>query len=544
MNNFKERKKYFEENFKGEKYSNLLNMIEELIIAEISKNEFAMKDICKIYDEYINDENQYMGLALETYDMMNVYLMSGKDSLAPTMVVALFAYSNKNDMPEIIDVMLKKSFKKEYRSVQANMIKCDEDSIYRYKENIICFYIASLLNVDYKDLNYTFKLNVLYSVSEVLKSFSTIAFAKRDDKEIVSEMSGVLNEFGINKNKSISYEGILIQIYKNKVRNSISSMKSEEKNSLVMLKRLVTSMGNDSINQLGTTIDDLANPFNATIKNELSKSCFKYFDFISSVISKTVRCSKDIEMKELTSEELIHVLGVTAHSAGNRFDDEELPQLFLIAFIIKVMGDTILDYAKSLVLATVEKVAVEHDSAVEKDKIAKQYYRVKEEGIKKQLEINNLKEELELLRKENSQLKAQINRFKSKKEKEYANKKEIESLRRLFFELEHEEVDEGATERDIYDDRKDIAFVGSNISLHTKIKNMFPNFTYISANECSRDLNFIKKYDKVFIHTHIPHAMYYKVLSLIENLDIDLIFLNETNSEILGRKILSQIKKD
>lgn len=535
MNNFEERKKYFKADFNGEMYDRLLNMVEELIIAEISRNEFAMKDIYNIYNEYINDENLYMGIALETYDMMNIYLMNREDYLAPAIVMSLFAYSNTNNKPEIINLMLKKAFKKEYKSVETNTMRCDVDGLHRYKENIIYFYIASLLNVDKKKFSYGFLLNIKYSIPELFNSFSIVSVGKSDGKRVISEMSGVLNEFGINKNKPVSYESILAQMSRNKlndIKSTLSSKKNIGKNSLAMLSLLADSIDDKSRNQSGISI-----------KDELSKDSFKYFDFITSVMAKTVRCSKEIEKKELSSEELLNVLGITAYSAKNRFKSEELPQLFLIAFIVKIMGDIIMDYAKSLVMATTEKITIENDAAIEKEKIMKQYYKAKEEETRKQLEINKLNEELELLRKENSNLKAQLNKSKSKKEKEYENKKEIESLRTLFFELEHKEIEELGTEDKIYNDRKNIAFIGSNMSLHTKIKNMFPNFTYISANECSRDLNFIKKYDKVFIHTHIPHTMYYKVLSLIENLDIDLIFLNETNSEILGRRILAQINK-
>ena len=118
------------------------------------------------------------------------------------------------------------------------------------------------------------------------------------------------------------------------------------------------------------------------------------------------------------------------------------------------------------------------------------------------------------------------------------NQLELAKLRESFFCENNKGIALINKSKFLIKDEWKIAFIGGSNTLRIKIKEEFPSFKYISPYDFTRDLTFLKNMDYIFIHTHMPHSMFYKIIDMIRLNKIKYTYLNEINIDILKEHIL------
>lgn len=173
---------------------------------------------------------------------------------------------------------------------------------------------------------------------------------------------------------------------------------------------------------------------------------------------------------------------------------------------------------------------------------------------KHQKEIEKLKEELRLANEKVSSLKEMskqnvqtINQLEIEKKrlnneviKAKENDKEIQFLRDFYFNSQEEhKVTEDVNMESILTYLNSIngVIVGGHPNLTKKMKEKLPNFEFVTKDETSRNLSFLRNKEIVFISStsmHDKHALYFKIVKEINNTDTFLSYLEKhTNVELL-----------
>lgn len=165
--------------------------------------------------------------------------------------------------------------------------------------------------------------------------------------------------------------------------------------------------------------------------------------------------------------------------------------------------------------------------------------RLKDENYKLTNENNRLSTIISDMEKENKKLKKEL-------EAKEDNKQELYSLREFMFSLDNEEeyveIDEVNYER--LKEYKGV-IVGGHDSWQRKIKEMLPNFKFISTDALNFDVNILNNKEPVFIYTNcLNHGLYYKLINEIRKKDIPLYYLSYSiNEKIILKQISNCLNK-
>lgn len=152
---------------------------------------------------------------------------------------------------------------------------------------------------------------------------------------------------------------------------------------------------------------------------------------------------------------------------------------------------------------------------------------VKKEGHY-QKTIEKQDETLGELEKENKRLKVALTQQED-------NRKELHALREFMFSMEsdvsqkYQEV--LLEEKMTLVGKHKCAVLGGHPNWVKKLKEHFPEFTFVSPDQKTIDFSFLNKVDAVFINTkHNSHVIYEKAMNLLRNNDVPLYYINEAGS--------------
>ena len=150
-------------------------------------------------------------------------------------------------------------------------------------------------------------------------------------------------------------------------------------------------------------------------------------------------------------------------------------------------------------------------------------------------EINDLKEQIRILENNNKKLQEEINSYPVIKD-------ELHELRNLMFNLNNENIIENnKKEIDLeYINSIDAICFGGTDNWVKEMKELLPNWIFVSANSNNFDITLLSKKDYIFINTvSNSHKMYYRV---IDNKDKNskLRYINSINKD----RVLHEINKN
>lgn len=161
---------------------------------------------------------------------------------------------------------------------------------------------------------------------------------------------------------------------------------------------------------------------------------------------------------------------------------------------------------------------------------------VKKSNLLVQDENERLKLRVAELERENKRLKQEIDERED-------NKSEITALREFIFNLEEEiPVQENNTNYEALNEYRG-AIVGGHDSWRLKLKEILKDWTFIGVEAINFDEDIIRNSDYVFINVgYLSHAMYYKVMSIVNRCDKKVFFVNNYNVELVLGEMWDRIK--
>ncbi|MCD3319500.1 hypothetical protein G8V07_11450 [Clostridium botulinum D/C] len=194
-------------------------------------------------------------------------------------------------------------------------------------------------------------------------------------------------------------------------------------------------------------------------------------------------------------------------------------------------------------------------------KKAKKYFfenfdeQLYDEISKTENENRELKKSNLLLQDENGKLKREIELLKSKNNKLQdentklnTSKSELFALRNFVFEQSIQD-NKNTTESNINNiDMSKLngvkgVIIGGRNSLQQKIKNILPNWNFISVDTLNFDTDILKNANYIFLNVNVlSHAMYYKVTETTNKIDKDIHFLNNDNVDICLKEMYKKIQ--
>lgn len=159
----------------------------------------------------------------------------------------------------------------------------------------------------------------------------------------------------------------------------------------------------------------------------------------------------------------------------------------------------------------------------------KSILKLQDKNISMKNENEALKKELELLRKE-------------LREESY-NKKELVELRNNIFNQNVEDFERDSNECNIEEINNISALcVGGNKAWIDRMKEILPNWNFISEDIINFDTSIISSYDYIFVKAiHMSHAQYFRVVSAMND-NQELRYINHNNIEKVLKNIEMAIK--
>lgn len=532
MNNFDLRNKYINklcEEIENIEANDIGIFCEEFLMVECCKNDYAMKYVYKAL-ESVENKQQYAINGMERYSTYRMFSSAIDKQIEIINMISLFQYCEENNNYNIIDNLIKKAFKKDYNDY-CNQKFSYEDS---FRNRIVYLFLSALHNLDISRWSREYKTFLSDGAIDVYESFYKY-------KPTAIELDNIKDADVIKK----------YNLYKgNKSLNEI-----EDESSEVIFERYLEDVLRESNLLLNETFKDIWIDENEELLVEnFSKVRFKYLTkesaeltYIVSSIVEIMENSNTILHHKLSKNDILYAVNMGFILAKkNNLDINKDSILVLIPLLIKLFSDKLNEYNKQCIISCNDKLKTEVMMYELNKAHEKEINEIKADNMTLAERNKSLENRIAELERENNLLKAKINKNLDKNKKENKDKKELESLRNLFFSLEHEEIEtsEFIEDKNIKDiDEKKIAFIGSNDILHSRLKNRFKNFTYITADEETRDLSFIRNMNHIFLHTHSPHSLYYKVLELIKPYNIGLTFINSTNVDIISNIVIEELNK-
>lgn len=186
----------------------------------------------------------------------------------------------------------------------------------------------------------------------------------------------------------------------------------------------------------------------------------------------------------------------------------------------------------------VEKYSYEE----EKESLALEKKIMDKEKLFIQNSLHNLEEEVTLLNQEISRLRSENESLLKKHENE---SKDLTALRNYVYLLSANDTDSIAADTsyinyDNWSDRK-VAVIGGHDNWQSKLKDEFPNWTYVRSENKNFPAAAIKDKDYIICNTEVlSHAAYYKLIS-VKGKGQKLLFVRSNNLDLVMKELALQL---
>ena len=523
MNNRGKRLEYIKNKF------NLVdgNYCEECFIVSVISNSFAMDFVRKEIDRLDGLEclSDFCINDILKYNLNVIYSNSYKKLDSINEVLIYMAYAEYTQNLDMIIKLIKKSHSQIYKMIADNK----NYSFPSVKDGNIMAFISSFINKEFASEDEL--IEVISDACVIYFSDFSIIYYEADKniiKDIENKFKVLFKKFQIKK--SITFKDIKMSLVNEQAdifRNHLKFLGYNE-------YEIMEELNNNFFGVWETKL--LKN-------NVISSKGYKLYRVLSDVANSFAINYEDIADRKLEREDIINILGLIKDEEERYFfnsDDAEF-NFILITYIYLILKDSV-NKSTTIVDLAVKLDQNKHENFINNRKTIDENSSLKEETrfLKQQLFDKN--KEIEELKKKLNDSNAKINALKNEKSKIEDNKEELIALRELFFSLENTEPDVIPIKNvNLNIDSFNIAFIGGSDNLQLKVKELFPSFAMVSSEEQTRDLSFLKNMNYVFLHTHMPHSLYYKVVDILRINNINFCFLNEVNVDILSKKIINKL---
>ena len=544
MNNAEKRKEYITNLYTSEfmrEYAS--GILEGFIINKMAQNKYIVDFLkSRTSDEEPTNENNENNDEIECNESMfswldfNTVFLLGDANLTDIMlVIAFFATCEDNGSVQNMRTVLKKAFKSEFNEVLKEDFVVAHSNFKNTEKLLIYLFILAFLNKDISSIqNSSVRQALTHSLYDLSHSIGTSMLEDSEIQELLPKTALVRERYFIKDiQDSLSLNDIKFKF----VESTFNKAKQDKLDIDILMQNNIDFL---------LKHDDISDILH---KAKQENKDMRFLEFVYYIVRDNLVNSFAIQNFKLNKrdiEETICDAYLSARKANLSLDRDA--GLISIALVMRCIGELLRKNIEAATTATLDLEKHKYESKNTIRKLNSQLNKANtkiDESISK---INSLEKRIAELEAENNNLKAKARKQKSGKKKESKNKKELEALRELFFNIEHEEIDECSVdnykeETLEFDPNKKLAFVGSETYLHSRLSNHFSTCKFVHADDVNRDLNFLKNLDIVFLHTHMSHSMYYKVVETIKSTGTKLIFLNSTNTDILKKQIIESIHK-
>lgn len=154
--------------------------------------------------------------------------------------------------------------------------------------------------------------------------------------------------------------------------------------------------------------------------------------------------------------------------------------------------------------------------------------------------------------KEIKSLEVELKRTKIDLDKAKSNDKELQFLRKFYFDSISTNTKESDIKELSLEDMTEAlssikgVIVGGHQKLQNKLKEQLPNFSFIATDEVSRNISFIKNKDIIFFYAeNNNHSIFRKVMAEVEKSDVILSYLEGvTNIDLIVKDIYDKTTKE
>lgn len=526
MNNRDNRIKYLEEKFDMDYV-----LCEELFIVNVVKNKYAYdfveKELLKIED--IDKVLNFQLNKILKYDISVIFQSCIKNINAVSNVMAYMCYAEVTENFKMIERLIKKSNSLLYKM----MLNDEYYNEFEVDEGNIMSFIYSFFEYDL-DLEYDEELiSALQKVNErAVYNFVITKPSPSDQyvKVLEVKFESLISKFNLKKDvnlKSIGLSLISEQMDIIKKRLEILGYSEDE---------IMCEQRNNFIGKKGWELKLLKDN---TIKNK----GYKQYKVLDNILIQQFLNFDKLKTVELNYKDVISILYLIDTLIDIKVigeDDVEATFITIMFFYIIAIDNTDMHSALTKLAFDCEKEKV--NKLKDKECIIEKNKSIIEENNVLNKKITEKDKEIEELKKRLNESNAKLNSLNNKLSKIEDNKDELVALRELFFTLEKAEiVDDNVNNKDVSISLDKVAFIGGNDNLQLKLKAEFNQFTFISADDKTKDLSFLKNMRYIFIHTHMPHALYYKIIDIIRTNNIKFSFLNASNIDILKKEIIEKL---
>lgn len=486
-----------------------LEILKNVFCISIASKEIVYEDIDEVFNknkilylQYYKDSKLYnsalnKGLSYKTEIYIRKLIGILEDALT------------QNDATNIIK-LYKKAFKKIYNNTK-NLDSLKMSDIVKFldltnSESIIeclsAFYFYGMRDILDTSGIENYDINGMLSQMYVLVLYKKMNFSDKIIQLKNKDIIKLKNHFGI-KNKDYIADDLITDILNNEVsiylKNNPNSDKSDALSKVQKVGKIGMHIG-------------------------FMEGLYKLLELNATQIAKKVT---------LTSRELSEIL--LSYKLEGSFDDyandENLHPYIISAIYMAILNKEYknlkADYSKYVSeesIIEIHNLQEKLQNAINEVSKLKADFEIKEKALTDK--EHNLLKEIELLKKENSLLKKNVNDGT-------ALKTEVIKLREFVFNLQNNIEDEIAVteELDLAPIKdKNIVIIGGTTSWTKKLKELFPNWQFVGVEQKNNNLSFINNCDFLFININMTHSLYFKIKSLIEKYNIKYNFLKNTNN--------------
>lgn len=475
-------------------------LIELLFCIAISSKEFLRDDIDRIF-------NEDKVTCIEKYKQSTVYNRTFITSLgylhekyAIKMIGIVGKCKDNEDYTELINL-----YKKGYKRIYSNLKNLKEITIldiFKYiagttegnMEFVSTVYIFNVLG-KIKDIEYAYRLiDEIQRQYYILDIYEEMNFSQ-DALEIYKDKINALKkQFGIKNKANYSLYNLLEDITEQDCKNYKIKHNIE-----------IDAYECETIGEVGRYIG-------------CNESFFKYLKINTDELARNTIFSK----QEVDS--IIYNFLLVYKEDKDTISKKDLNQMIISMFYTAALNKEYKNLKKSYSKDVNEDYLLELDSIQKnlKTKVAELQYttetlKQKEEFIEKR----KIDYEQEIIKKDReiNKLKDSLNDYESLKE-------EVSKLREIIFNVEdiNNEVDMEDEEYIInYNElnKLNITVIGGNTPWVKKMKEVLPNWNFITSEQRTLSLEFIKNSSLILINTNMAHALYYKTMGIIKKFNIN-----------------------
>lgn len=240
--------------------------------------------------------------------------------------------------------------------------------------------------------------------------------------------------------------------------------------------------------------------------------------------------------------EKLSILSITENIKFTEKDIDEILLTFVITHRTYIIEEAIQYLAFAVYIKYLSKAYKE---------VKQSYFKNNKETMYVELDIlnnkiNKLENEVARLTKflsENQKtltvLEKENERLKKECEIEKRNRQELNSLREFIFNLDKQEVypESETIDYNVLKNYKAIV-IGGHERWQSKMKKYLPEFIFIHPDNKNFDLRLLNDIDTIFVYVnYLNHAIYYRLMSAIQDKNIKIVYLNQQNENAVLYKI-------